>query len=55
MPALFDLITDILIPPPPGAEMQKVADAADLSVLFSAGANFWAVLGHFWAILANFE
>ena len=34
------------------AEMQKVADAADLSVLFSAGANFWAVLGHFWAILA---
>ena len=52
MPALFDLITDILIPPPPGAEMQKVADAADLSVLFSAGANFWAVLGHFWAILA---
>ena len=36
------------------AEMQKVADAADISVLFfsSAGANFWAILGHFWAILA---
>ena len=34
-------------------EMQKAADAADISVLFvSAGANFWAVLGHFWAILA---
>ena len=34
-------------------EMQKVADAADMSVLFfSAGANFWAILGHFWAILA---
>ena len=38
------------------AEMQKVADAADISVqFFSAGANFWAILGHFWAILANFE
>ena len=33
--------------------MQKVADPADISVLFfSAGANFWAILGHFWAILA---
>ena len=33
--------------------MQKAADAADISVLFfSAGANFWAILGHFWAILA---
>ena len=33
--------------------MQKVADAADISVLFfSAGANFWAILGHFWAISA---
>ena len=32
-------------------EMQKAADAADISVLFfSAGANFWAILGHFWAI-----
>ena len=31
--------------------MQKVADAADIYVLFfSAGANFWAILGHFWAI-----
>ena len=30
------------------AEMQKVAYAADISVLFfSAGANFWAILGHF--------
>ena len=37
------------------SEMQKVADAADISVLFfSAGANFWAILGHFWAILAIF-
>ena len=35
------------------SEMQKVADAADISVLsFLAGANFWAILGHFWAILA---
>ena len=35
-------------------EMQKVADAANISVLFflSAGANFWAILGHFWAIWA---
>ena len=34
-------------------EMQKVADAADISVLFfAAGANFWAIWGHFWAILA---
>ena len=33
--------------------MQKVADDADISVLFfSAGANFWAILDHFWAILA---
>ena len=32
-------------------EMQKAAVAADISVLFfSAGANFWAILGHFWAI-----
>ena len=31
------------------SEMQKVADPADISVLFfSAGANFWAILGHFW-------
>ena len=38
--------------------MQKVADAADISVLFfSAGAKFWAILailGHFWANLGNF-
>ena len=37
--------------------MQKVADPADISVLlFSAGANFWAILailGHFWANFAN--
>ena len=33
------------------SEMQRFADAADISVLFfSSGANFWAVLGHFWAI-----
>ena len=32
-----------------------MADAADISVLFfSAGANFWAILGHFWANLGNF-
>ena len=36
-------------------EMQKAADAADISVLFfSAGANFWVILGHFWAILGYF-
>ena len=35
-----------------GPEMQKVAD---ISVLFfSAGANFWTILGHFWANLGNF-
>ena len=34
-------------------EMQKAADAAGISVLFfSAGANLWAILGHFWAILS---
>ena len=48
------------------SEMQKVADPADISVLFfSAGTNFWAIwvifrpiwaiLGHFWAILCNFR
>ena len=40
------------------SEMQKAADAADISVLFfSAGANFWAILailGHFWANMDNF-
>ena len=36
-------------------EMQKVADPADISVLFfSAGANFWAILGNLWVILGNF-
>ena len=36
--------------------MQKVADAADISVLFFlAGANFWAILGNFWSILGNFR
>ena len=37
-------------------EMQKVADAADISVLFffSAGANFWAILSHFWVIWGHF-
>ena len=35
------------------AEMQKVGDTGDISLLsFLAGANFWAILGHFWAILA---
>ena len=40
--------------------MQKAADAADISVLdisvlfFSAGANLWAILGHFWAISGQF-
>ena len=34
-------------------EMQKVGDTGDISLLFFlAGANFWAILGHFWAILA---
>ena len=41
--------TGVLLP-----EMQKVADPADISVLFfSDGANFWAILGHFWAILGH--
>ena len=32
----------------PEAEMQKVADAADISLqFFSAGANFWAIFGPF--------
>ena len=36
-------------------EMQKVADPADIFVLFfSAGASFWAILGHFRAILGHF-
>ena len=35
------------------AEMQKVGDTGDISLLFFlAGANFWAILGNFWAILA---
>ena len=35
--------------------MQKVADPADISVLFfSAGANFWAILGHFGSFLGHF-
>ena len=34
-------------------DMQKAADAADIcAIFFSAGANFWAILGHFWAISA---
>ena len=36
-----------------GPEMEKVGDTGDISLLFFlAGANFWAILGHFWAILA---
>ena len=36
-----------------GPESQKRANRANQLVLFfSAGANFWAILGHFWAILA---
>ena len=46
-------------------EMEKVGDTGDISLLFfSAGANFWAILGnfrailailgHFWAIMGNF-
>ena len=38
--------------------MQKVGDTGDISLLFLAGANFWAIsaiLGHFWAILGYFE
>ena len=35
------------------AEMGKGGDTGDISLLFFlAGANFWAILGHFWAILA---
>ena len=44
-------------PPPPRwrPELQKVGDTGDISLLFfSAGANFWVILGHFWAILAIF-
>ena len=52
------------------SEMQKVADAADISVLsffqlvliFGPFWQFWvifgpiwAILGHFWAILGNFR
>ena len=34
------------------SEMQNVADAADISVLFfSAGANFWTILGHFLVLI----
>ena len=33
-----------------GPELQKRAN--QLVLFFSAGANFWAILGHFWAILA---
>ena len=30
------------------AEMEKVGDTGDISLLFFvAGANFWAILGHF--------
>ena len=43
------------------SEMQKAADAADISVLFFlAGANFFifgpicAILGHFWANFGSF-
>ena len=35
------------------AEMEKSGDTGDIFLLsFLAGANFWAILGHFWAILA---
>ena len=35
-------------------EMQKVADPADISVLFfSAGANFWAILAIFSVYVAH--
>ena len=47
----------VLISPP---EMQKVSDAADISLLFfSAGANFgpfrqfWVIFGQFWQFWAN--
>ena len=36
-------------------ELQKRANRANQLVLFfSAGANFWPILGHFWAILSHF-
>ena len=45
-------------PPISIAEMQKVGDTGDISLLFFlAAANFWAILailGHFWAILCHF-
>ena len=35
------------------AKMLKGGDDGDISLLFFlAGANFWAILGHFWAIWA---
>ena len=39
------------------SEMQKVADAADISVLFFwvIFGSIWAIFGHFWAILGNFR
>ena len=38
------------------AEMEKVGDTGDISLLFFlAGANFWAILGNFWAILGHFS
>ena len=43
------------IPSGLGTEMQKVADAADIYVLFfSAGANYWAIFGLFLVIVGHF-
>ena len=47
---------------PPETEMQKVADAADISVLifgpfwviFGPFWQFWVIFGPLWAILGNF-
>ena len=36
------------------AEMEKVGDTGDISLLFYlAGANFWAILGHFGSFLGD--
>ena len=36
------------------AEMQKVADAADISVLFFSAGHIWVIFGPFWVILGHF-
>ena len=39
-----------------GAEMEKGGDTGDIFLLFFlAGANFWAILGHFWTNLRKVQ